>query len=146
VVTLKAILYAFPHHRDKLDEYPEWIQGHFATTQTNLAFHVIELDKAIRRFAGERRNVELTEFGKFAKLEKAFLQSGGIFFTDQLSRSKNDVIKSDEICRLYNAGICCRRGSTCKYKHVCKSCRAKHLNCKQVADEKKGSGTAGAKE
>jgi hypothetical protein len=95
----KAVVFAFPHRREELDEYAEW-QGHFATHQTRLECQVIELDKAIQRHVGERNDIELTEFGKFAKFEKAYLQSSGVFFTDRpAGRPRGEpVIKSSEVC------------------------------------------------
>jgi hypothetical protein len=34
--------------------------------------------------------------------------------------------KSAEVCRQWNSGVCNRRASECRYRHLCSNCREKH--------------------
>ena len=126
--TSAAILCAFPHRASELQQYAEYILQFFGAFPFS-HFKVINLDKAIRRYAGEVKHIELSEFGRFRHLEARYLQDDGAGNRSGSSKEK-EVPKSDrrsiEACRQWNSGVCNRRASECRYRHLCSNCRGKH--------------------
>jgi hypothetical protein len=62
--TTSAILCAFPHRAQELQQYSEYILQFFGAFPFS-HFKVINLDKAICRYVGEVKHIELSEFGRF---------------------------------------------------------------------------------
>jgi len=125
--TTAAILCAFPHRSYELQQYAEYILQFFGAFP--FSHHkVINLDKAIHRYTGEVKHIELSEFGRFRHLEARYLQDDGAGNRGNTSKEK-EASKSDrrstEACRQWNSGICNRCASECRYRHLCSNCRGK---------------------
>ena len=60
--TSMAILCAFPHRASELRQYSEYVLQFFGAFPVS-HWKVINLDKAIHRYVGEVKHVELSEFG-----------------------------------------------------------------------------------
>ena len=123
-----AILCAFPHRANELRQYSEYVLQFFGAFPAS-HWKVINLDKAIRRYVGEVKHVELSEFGRFRHFEARYLQDDGAGNRPNSVKEK-EVSKSNrrsnEACRQWNSGVCNRRASECRYRHLCSNCREKH--------------------
>ena len=126
--TSSAIVCAFPHRASEIRQYSEYVLQFFGAFPVS-HWKVINLDKAIRRYVGEVKHIELSEFGRFRHLEARYLQDDGAGHRTnpakekEISRSNR---KSSEACRQWNSGVCNRRASECRYRHLCSNCREKH--------------------
>ena len=126
--TTSAILCAFPHRAQELQQYSEYVLQFFGAFPCSHS-KVINLDKAIRRYTGEVKNIELSEFGRFRHLEARYLQDDGAGNCTSTAKEKEVARpdrKSNETCRQWNSGVCNRRASECRYRHLCSNCRGKH--------------------
>jgi hypothetical protein len=126
--TFAAILCAFPHRAMELRIYSEYILQFFGAFPHSHS-KVINLDKAIRRYVGEVRHLELADVGRFRHLEARYLQDDGA--GNQTGPRKEKEIskagrRSNEVCRQWNSGTCNRRASECRFRHLCSKCRASH--------------------
>jgi hypothetical protein len=126
--TFAAILCAFPHRALELRIYSEYILQFFGAFPHS-HFKVINLDKAIRRYAGEVKHIELADVGCFRHLEAHYLQDDGA--GNQTTGCKEKETgraskRSNETCRQWNSGVCNRRASECRFRHLCTRCRANH--------------------
>ena len=126
--TFTAILCAFPHRAMELRVYSEYILQFFGALPNSQA-KVINLDKAIRRFVGEVKHIELADVGRFRHLEARYLQDDGA--GNQASPRKEKESgrpnrRSNEVCRQWNSGACNRRASECRFRHLCSKCRGNH--------------------
>jgi hypothetical protein len=126
--TFTAILCAFPHRAMELRIYSEYILQFFGAFPHSHS-KVINLDKAIRRYVGEVKHIELADIGRFRHIEARYLQDDGAG-NQTNPRKEKEVNKtqrrSNEVCRQWNNGTCNRRASECRYKHLCAKCRASH--------------------
>src|SRR5882762_2820277 len=120
--TSAAILCAFPHRAFELQQYSEYILQFFG------AFPYLH-SKAIRRYTGEVKHIGLSEIGCFRHLEARYLQEDGAGNRTN-PRKEKEVNKpsrrSNETCRQWNNGVCNRRASECRYRHLCAICRGSH--------------------
>jgi hypothetical protein len=126
--TFTAILCAFPHRTMELRVYSEYILQFFGAFPHSYS-KVINLDKAIRRYVGEVKHIELADVGRFRHLEARYLQDDGA--GNQIGPRKEKEIgktsrRSNEVCRQWNSGTCNRRASECRFRHLCAKCRASH--------------------
>ena len=126
--TSAAILCAFPHRTVELQQYSEYILQFFGAFPYSHS-KVINLDKAIRRYTGEVKHIELSEVGRFRHLEARYLQDDGAGNRGS-ARKEKEVGKpnrrSNEVCRQWNNGACNRRASECRFRHLCAICRGNH--------------------
>jgi len=126
--TASVILCAFPHRASELQRYAEYILQFFRAFPVSHS-KVINLDKAIRHYAGEVKHIELSEFGQFRHLKARYLQDDGASNRGFLIKEKEITRpdrKSNDACRQWNSGICNRRASECRYRHLCSNCQGKH--------------------
>jgi hypothetical protein len=126
----KAVTFLFPHRREELLEYAEYIEGLFAAKQTNAHSKVILYDQSIRNQVGGGQSILLTDYHRFHSLSEAILHADGVEYRaggkgpkgggngqDRGSPSKKDV------CRRFNGqGGCPFSDEDCYYKHLCKGC------------------------
>jgi hypothetical protein len=138
--TSTAIGFAFPHRASELSRYAEYILGLFASKRVESHGRVISLDKAIRKFAGESNDVELSDLGAFKQLEVSFLDVDGINHNTERTKGKpkrKGDWRSENVCRQFNEGKCTRE--VCRFKHACRGCGGDHREgeCKE-----KGKGSA----
>ena len=122
--TSRATSTAFPHRAGELADYAEYIVGLFAATDIHFHDRVILFDKAVRRRIGSRRDLELTDFNKFADLKAAHMDSIGAAVVQRASlATKNPSSrKKQEACNRWNDNLCLLDGSQCRRLHVCNKC------------------------
>lgn len=125
----RAITFAFPHRRDELLEYGDYIEGEFAAKLTSSHHRVILYDSALRNEVGGGQHCLLMDSHKFSRLYSAIVMPDGVE-TQHGSGGKNkkssgtnqDASKS-EICNKFNNGTCKNADADCKYRHACKGCK-----------------------
>jgi hypothetical protein len=126
--TSAAILCAFPHRAFEIQRYSKYILQFFGAFPHSHS-KVINLDKAIRRYTGEVKHIELSDVGLFRHLEARYLQDDGAGNRNGTRKEKESAKtsrRSSETCRQWNSGTCNRRASECRYRHLCSNCRANH--------------------
>jgi len=126
----KAITFCFPHRRDELDQYAEYIEGEFAAKHVSAHPRIIAYDLAIRNEIGGGQNHLLTEFHRFSRLFSAIVASDGVEYNssngkrsgkDKPNRASGS--KPPETCNNFNTPSGCKfTERECRYKHICKSC------------------------
>jgi hypothetical protein len=127
--TVRAITFAFPHRAHELASYGEYIVNLFSVTHPSIHSRVVAFDKAVRKRIGSVRNLELTDFEKFADLKIAHMDSIGVSVVAGTSKDKGDQKgkkgknwKKDEPCNKWNEGKCSQAEEDCRRLHVCNKC------------------------
>jgi len=138
--TKRAIIFTYPHHSDKLNEYEEYIIGQFAGVEVSQHSQVLNLDRAIQMHESQSNHLLLTSFSSFSDLITNHLISpqGNQSHQNSNKRAKNAVNTDAPICRRWNTGKCATE--TCQYKHVCSKCQAQH-QAKDCTSATSGGGT-----
>jgi hypothetical protein len=146
--TVRAIAFAFPHRHQELTSYGEYIINLFSVTHPTVHTRVIAFDRAVRKRVGSVRNLELSDFEKFANLKIAHMDSIGVAISS--SPSKGDKgkgtkrgntgksWKKDEPCNKWNDWKCNQEEEDCRRQHVCNKCgKAGHRGkeCRRPAGE-----------
>ena len=119
--TIRATIFAFPHRAHELTSYGEYVVNLFSVTHPSIHNRVIAFDKAVRKRVGSVRNVELTDFEKFADLKIAHMDSIGISVISTSSKDKGDQ-KKNEPCNKWNDNKCNQTEEDCRRLHVCNNC------------------------
>ncbi|KAJ7222740.1 hypothetical protein B0H12DRAFT_1031236 [Mycena haematopus] len=144
--TVEAGLTVFPHLHTQYREWGMHILGKFAAVHDSQHHRVIAFEKAGRLLASRRADVGLDQFHHFTAVETMHLSSMGRLAVEsgaegqgrQKAQSPNGAGggkgnakkplapkgKSNEPCRLWNAGKCKR--DDCRHLHVCAGCGKKH--------------------
>jgi hypothetical protein len=125
----QAATFAFPHRKFELDVYGSHILSLFAATAPGSHSSIIFLDKAIRVRVGERRNLLLTDHGKFDDLRLYWLNpiGAGTPTVDGKGKTKpKSDFRCEDPCDRWNRGVCRSKASECKYRHICQACRGSH--------------------
>ena len=126
----KAITFLFPHRREELSEYADYIEGLFSAKHTSAHSKVILYDQSVRNRVGGGQNILLTDYQHFSSLSEAILHADGIEYkgsgkgpskggkgSDEGGSSKKDV------CRRFNSQDGCKfTEEECYYKHTCRKC------------------------
>ena len=127
--TVRAIVFAFPHRLQELSIYGEYIINLFSVTHSTVHSRVITFDKAVRKRIGSVRNLELTDFEKFADLKIAHMDSIGVSVVSNSSKDdngrkgkRNKNWKRDEPCNKWNDSKCSQAEEDCRRLHVCNKC------------------------
>jgi hypothetical protein len=128
--TVRATAYAFPHRFQELTGYGEYITSLFAVTHPSFHARVISFDKAVRKRVGSVRNLELSEYEKFADLKIAHVDPVGVSAYAGSSskddsgrnRKRSRNWKKSEPCNKWNEGTCTQAESDCRRQHVCNKC------------------------
>ena len=127
--TVRATLFAFPHRIHELSSYGEYIVNLFAVTHSSVHSQVIAFDKAVQKRVGSVRNLELSDFEKYANLKIVHMDSIGVSVISgslkeeggkEGKRGKN--WKKDEPCNKWNDGKCAQAEEDCRRHHVCNKC------------------------
>lgn len=119
---VKAASFLFPHRRDELDAYGEFIQGEFAAREANAHWKVIRFDQSVRNEVGGGTKILLTDFHRFDRHRAAILLADGLFATPDTKQSARRS-KSNDLCIRYNSeGGCTNSSSNCRYRHTCRKC------------------------
>jgi hypothetical protein len=127
--TVRATTFGFPHRVHELSSYGEYIVNLFSVTHPSVHSRVVAFDKAVRKRVGNVRNLELTDFEKFADLKIAHMDSIGVSVVSGTSKDKGDQKgkrgknwKKDEPCNNWNDGKCSQAEEDCRRRHVCNRC------------------------
>jgi hypothetical protein len=127
--TVRAIGFAFPHRMQELTSYGEYIINLFSVTHPSVHKRVISFDKAVRRRIGSVRNLELSDFEKFADLKIVHMDSIGISVISGASKDDGNKKgkrgknwKKEEPCNNWNEGKCSQAEEDCRRQHVCNKC------------------------
>jgi hypothetical protein len=124
----KAIGFAFPHRKEELLEYGEYIESEFTAKLSSSHHKLILYDVALRNEVAGGQHSLLTDYHRFSRLYSAIVFPDGV----EAGSSKPHGAKPGssaqgggakaEICNKFNAGTCKNAASDCKYKHLCKHC------------------------
>ncbi|RXW18701.1 hypothetical protein EST38_g7151 [Candolleomyces aberdarensis] len=119
---VKAACFLFPHRREELDAYGEYIQGEFSARQTEAHWRVIRFDQSVRNEVGGGTKMLLTDFHRFDRHRAAILHTDGLFANPD-PRQSNRRVKSNDLCQRFNSENGCPNNvSSCRYRHVCRKC------------------------
>ena len=124
----KAIGFAFPHRREELLEYGDYIESEFAAKISSSHHKLLLYDIALRNEVAAGQHALLTDHQRFSRLYSAIVMPDGIEgHTDKGSGKKppksNQGGDKPDICNKFNAGTCKNSDVECKYRHLCKNCR-----------------------
>jgi hypothetical protein len=123
----KAIGFAFPHRREELSDYGDYIKSEFSAKLPSSHHKLILYDAALRNEVAAGQHVLLTDHGKFSRLYSAIVLPDGVEGNagktagKESSKSRQGDGKP-ETCNKFNAGTCQKLDGSCKYRHVCKKC------------------------
>jgi hypothetical protein len=121
-IVIKATSFLFPHRRNELDAYGEYIQGEFTARQTDSHWKVIRFDQSIRNEVGGATRILLTDYQHFERHRTAILLTDGLFSNPD-SKQPARRPKSNDICIRYNTESGCTSSSfNCRYRHTCRKC------------------------
>ena len=115
----KAITFAFPHRREELLEYGDYIESEFAAKITSSHHKILLYDTALRNEVAAGQHVLLTDHARFTRLYSAIVMPDGIEgASDELNTRKPTKPKGEkpEICNKFNAGKCKKHDAECKYR------------------------------
>ena len=138
----KAIGFAFPHRRDELLEYGDYIESEFAAKVSSSHHKLLLYDIALRNEVAAGQHALLTDHNRFSRLYSAIVMPDGIEgHSDKGSGKKPSKSNSGggkpEICNKFNAGTCKNSDAECKYRHLCKSCHKTGHGAKDCPSEGK---------
>jgi hypothetical protein len=122
----KAIGFAFPHRKEELLEYGDYIKSEFATKLVLLHHKLILYNIALRNEIAGGQHARLTDHQKFSRLYFTIVLLDGVeTYSKQLNYKKSTTFPSSskpEICNKFNLGTCKYSDADCKYHHICKGC------------------------
>jgi hypothetical protein len=129
----KAVVFLFPHRREELLEYAEYIESLFSAKHASAHSKVILYDQSVRNQVGGGQNILLTDYHHFHNLGEAILHADGIEYKSQgKGPSKSSTSGSErglggpsrkDICRRFNNQTGCKfTDEECYYKHLCQAC------------------------
>ena len=132
----QAIVFAFPHRWDELEEYSTHIQAEFNAKHTVAHQRIILYDIAVRNYVGGGQTTLLTECNHFSHLYASIVLPDGVEFVSTATTRRpgsGRPTSNSEICNKYNSPSGCPH-SPCRYKHACRSCGRDHpsSNCNQT--------------
>jgi len=111
----KAVVFLFPHRREELYEYAEYIEGLFSAKHTNAHSKVILFDQSVRNQVGGGQNTLLTDYQRFTNLNEAILHADGVEYKGGgkgHGKGGNGSDKGEgskkETCRRFNSQSGCR--------------------------------------
>ena len=122
----KAIAFAFPHRREELFEYGDYIESEFAAKVSSSHHKILLYDTALRNEVAAGQHFLLTDHKRFSRLYSAIVMPDGIEGnsdgTIPRKPPKNKGKDKVELCNKFNAGTCKKQDGECKYRHLCKGC------------------------
>jgi hypothetical protein len=122
----KAISFAFPHRREELLEYGDYIESEFAAKVSSSHHKLLLYDIALRNEVAAGQHILLTDFSRFTRLYSAIVLPDGIEGSSEGSNSRKPSkpkgSDKPELCNKFNSGTCKRPDAECKYRHLCKLC------------------------
>jgi hypothetical protein len=123
-----AIGFAFPHRKQELLEYGDYIQSEFESKHLSAHSKIILYDIAVRNEVAAGQNFLLTDAHRFNRLYSAIILPEGVEVPSTQSAGKKSANSSQggskpEICNKFNQGTCKNSDAECKYRHICKGCK-----------------------
>ena len=138
---LKAIGFAFPHHREELSDYGDYIESEFSAKLPSSHHKLILYDTALRNEVAAGQHVLLTDHSKFSRLYLAIVLPDGVEGSSKKSTGKEPKSRKGdgkpEICNKFNNGTCQKLDGSCKYRHICKKCSKPGHGKKECLDGSK---------
>jgi hypothetical protein len=124
----KAIVFAFPHRREELLDYGDYIESEFAAKIVSSHHKLLLYDLALRNEVAGGQHALLTDHARFSRLYSAIVLPDGVEAgASKPSGGKPSGSRSSggkpEICNKFNAGTCKNADADCKYRHACKKCK-----------------------
>ena len=138
----KAIGFAFPHRREELLEYGDYIESEFAAKVSSSHHKLLLYDVALRNEVAAGQHALLTDHNRFSRLYSAIVMPDGIEgHSDKGSGKKPPKSNSgggkSDICNKFNAGTCKNSDAECKYRHLCKNCHKSGHGAKECSTKGK---------
>lgn len=124
-IATNAIVFLFPHRRDELAKYAEFIQREFSARRVEAHYRVLLFDRSIRNEVGGGTRILLTDFQHFDIHRTAILSNDGVFAAheNRFETGSRRFTKPAETCGRFNAPYgCSNSDASCKYRHVCRKC------------------------
>ena len=123
----KAIAFAFPHRREELLEYGDYIEAEFAAKVVASHHKILLYDAALRNEVAAGQHILLTDHYRFSRLYSAIVMPDGVESSADKPHGRKPGKSSQngdkpEICNKFNAGTCKHSSLECKYRHLCKNC------------------------
>jgi hypothetical protein len=141
--TRKAVLFAYPHCAEELEEYEQYLIGQFAAfSDISQHYRILNLDRAIRLRVSQLNDILLISFLHFNDLVTHHLLGNARPPRGGQGPAKYSKLVANgdiPICRWWNNGKCV--SDSCRYRHICLQCSAKH----QVKDCGAGRRSEGMK-
>ncbi|EIW51630.1 uncharacterized protein TRAVEDRAFT_137181 [Trametes versicolor FP-101664 SS1] len=131
-----AVTFAFPHRREELDDYGEYIIGLFGALAPEVHTRVLDFDRAVRKRVGAARRYLLTDINNFADLRLQYIDACGanVYRAQASARDGGPVARrptggrQKDACRRWNSeegAGCPSRAGECPYRHACSACGAR---------------------
>jgi hypothetical protein len=124
----RAIEFAFPHRREELLEYGDYMESEFTAKLVSSHPKLLLYDIALRNEVAAGQRILLTDHSRFTRLYSAIVLPDGV--EGGSTKSSNDKPSGarqpngkPEICNKFNAGTCKNADGDCKYRHICKKCK-----------------------
>jgi hypothetical protein len=123
----KAICFAFPHRREELIEYGDYIESEFAAKISSSHHKLLLYDVALHNEVAAGQHILLTDHHRLSVLYSAIVMPDGTESNNEPSSSRKPPKPGKqgdkpETCNKFNAGTCKNSDSECKYRHLCKLC------------------------
>ena len=130
-LVVKATSFLFPHRYDELRQYGDYIEELFSAKSTSIHPKLFKYDKAVRYKVGQGQNILLTDRSQFTRYYEAIVAPDGVRTEGEEGGSKTGMKKGgksgerSDICHRFNGTKgCSLTADKCKYKHICKKCKA----------------------
>jgi hypothetical protein len=130
-LVVKATSFLFPHRYDELRQYGDYIEELFSAKSTSIHPKLFKYDEAVRYKVGQGQNILLTDRSQFTRYYEAIVAPDGVGTEGEEGGSKTGAKKGgksgekSDICHRFNGTKgCSLTADKCKYKHICKKCKA----------------------
>lgn len=122
----KAVLFAYPHRGQELDNYFEYISRQFAVVHPSQIARVINFDRAVRSFVARSNHLTFDDAPNLQSLYTQYFSAAGISASQYSSGSKLVGQRRNQdvrCCHRFNEDRC--HSTTCIYPHICIFCSSK---------------------
>ncbi|KAJ7506312.1 hypothetical protein B0H11DRAFT_2186100 [Mycena galericulata] len=85
----EAIVFVFPHRRRELDPYRQYITDLFNSSAEHVHERIILLDRKLRNEVAGRRDLSLSDCGRFGHWERSFLNDSGAAYLESKPKAKD---------------------------------------------------------
>jgi hypothetical protein len=135
----KAISFAFPHRKEELLEYGDYIESEFAAKLVSSHHKLLLYDVALRNEVAGGQHILLTDNHKFTRLYSVIVLPDGVETSSKQGNGRKPSSPQQggskpEICNKFNIGTCKNSDADCKYRHICKGCNKSGHSKKDCPD------------